>query len=71
GGKIIGGFIRFHPERNKSENLNMPGMKFQKLFLNENTRPIISGTNEISYYTILVDLATLAICYEYGDISPC
>ncbi len=35
GSRVIGGFLRFHSEQNDQENLNSPGMAFERLCLTE------------------------------------
>jgi glutamate--cysteine ligase len=68
GGKIIGGFMRVHPE--KSDNLNSPGMKFDLLLENKMTKPLLDVCpKELSIYGILADIANLAIAKEHGAVQ--
>lgn len=39
GCELIGGFLRTHPKKNEEENLNSPGMVFQKLCMSDLRKP--------------------------------
>lgn len=71
GGKIVGGFMRVHPEKDKEESLNRPGMRFDMLLENRITRPLIdhfSDDSELSIYGIMADIANIAIAREHQHI---
>ncbi len=70
GQQVIGGFYRVHQQRNMYENLNSPGMHFQKLSFaaccnNPDARlSSHEAQNQFYVYSVIARLAALAISYE-------
>ena len=71
GQHVIGGFYRVHQSRNVFENLNSPGMHFEKLSFAEccnNPNSHAGGTheaqNQFYVYSVIARLSALAISYE-------
>ena len=70
GGKVVGGFMRTHEEKDDQESLNAPGAKFDVLLRDNVTKPIVDFLDEekeLSLYTVLANIATLAIGMEMKD----
>jgi glutamate--cysteine ligase len=65
GGEIVGGFMRINTKADNSKNLNKNGMFFKKLVENDMTRPIILKDGNFSLYSMITNIASLAIAYEY------
>ncbi len=71
GRRVVGGFMRVHKEKSARDNLNSPGMEFRSLYLDCLTRPLtdcIGDPCELSLYSIIADLATIAIGREIKDL---
>ncbi|MFH1409661.1 MAG: glutamate--cysteine ligase [Nanoarchaeota archaeon] len=73
GGKVIGGFMRVHPDKGETHSLNAPGMKFDILLEDNITKPILDTmSKDLSLYEVLADIANIAIAYEYEPTKdPC
>jgi glutamate--cysteine ligase len=72
GGKVVGGFMRMHDEKDEKSSLNAPGAKFDVLLKDKITRPIIDFVDEhkeLSLYTLLVNIANIAIGMEMEEIK--
>ncbi len=75
GQQVIGGFYRVHQERNMYENLNSPGMHFEKLSFasccnNPDARLSPHEVqNQFYVYSVIARLAALAISYEKSALS--
>jgi len=75
GQHVIGGFYRVHQGRDIFENLNSPGMHFEKLSFaqccnNPNNRSVTHDVqNQFYVYSVIARLAALAICYEKEAMS--
>jgi len=65
GGESVGGFMRVNTIGDKDKNLNRKGMIFKKLVENEKTKPIILKDGKFSIYSLLVNVALLAIANEH------
>ena len=71
-GKVVGGFMRLHDSKDDKSSLNAPGAKFDVLLRDNITRPIIdfAGQNkELSLYTVLANIASVAIGKEMEEIK--
>jgi len=69
-GKVVGGFMRIHDEKDEKANLNAPGAKFDVLLCDNITKPIVHFVDEkveLSLYTFLVNIANIAIGKEMDD----
>ncbi|HRE32194.1 MAG TPA: glutamate--cysteine ligase, partial [Candidatus Berkiella sp.] len=70
GQHVIGGFYRVHQERDIFENLNSPGMHFEKLSFAaccnnpDNRLSPHDAQNQFYVYGVIARLAALAISYE-------
>lgn len=75
GQQVIGGFYRVHQERNMYENLNSPGMHFEKLSFasccnNPDARLSPHEVqNQFYVYSVIARLAALAISHEKSVLS--
>jgi len=71
-GKIVGGFMRMHDEKDEKSSLNAPGAKFDVLLRDNITKPIIDFVDEnreLSLYTLLTNMGNIAIGKEMEEIK--
>lgn len=72
GGKVVGGFMRIHDERDEKTSLNAPGAKFDVLLRDKITRPIVDFVDEkkeLSLYVLLASIGNIAVGHEMGEIK--
>jgi len=72
GGRNVGGFMRIHNDKDSKTSLNAPGAKFDVLLESNLTKPIINQVEDnthISLYTILANLANIAIGKEMEELK--
>jgi len=71
---VVGGFYRVHQSRDINENLNSPGMHFEKLSFSQTcinpdnqlkTHPL---QNHFYVYSVIARLGHLATCYERDKV---
>jgi len=71
-GKVVGGFMRIHDEKDEKANLNAPGAKFDVLLCDNITKPIVhfvDENKELSLYTVLANIASIAVGKEIEEIQ--
>lgn len=75
GGSVVGGFYRVHPKRATNENLNSPGMYFERLAFDEccnspdREQSLDAHTNRFYTYGVLARLASLAAAREMKNLG--
>ncbi len=75
GQNVVGGFYRVHPQRATNENLNSPGMYFERLAFEEccnspdRQQPPAAHLNRFYSYGVLARLAALAAAREMQSLA--
>ena len=70
GGKVVGGFMRIHDERDEKTSLNAPGAKFDVLLSDKITKPIVDFVDEkkeLSLYVLLASIGNIAVGHEMKE----
>ena len=75
GSNLVGGFYRIHQDKNNSENLNSPGMRFKPIPFSDvcispdNSQPIYADVNKFYIYGVVARLAILAAAKELYNVE--
>lgn len=69
-GRIVGGFMRVHKDRDNKESLSAPGVKFDTLLMDGITCPMGDCVNhdQLPIYTVLAGIACIAIGKEMSEL---
>ncbi|MFQ5900202.1 MAG: glutamate--cysteine ligase [Thermodesulfobacteriota bacterium] len=71
GGKVVGGFMRSHYQKDERSSLSAPGVKFDTLLEAEVTLPIVDqkkNEGDIGLYEVIADIASIAIGREMAEV---